>query len=76
MLKMMDEGRTLKHIRAEIEQKYSKYGPPTPTPPDVYVSMRFRQYAPRRVRPVHQTGLTHGNAPLYFSQFSGAHARD
>jgi hypothetical protein len=30
---MMDEGKSLKEMRAHIEQKYSKYGSPTPTPP-------------------------------------------
>jgi hypothetical protein len=30
---MLDEGKTLKQIRANIDQKYGKYGPPTPTPP-------------------------------------------
>jgi hypothetical protein len=32
-MKMMDEGKSLKKIRAAIEKTYSKYGPPTPTPP-------------------------------------------
>jgi len=30
---MMDQGKALKEMRAQIEKKYSKYGPPTPTPP-------------------------------------------
>jgi len=30
---MLEEGKALKEIRANIDQKYSKYGPPTPTPP-------------------------------------------
>jgi hypothetical protein len=29
----MDEGKSLKEMRAQIETKYSKYGPSTPTPP-------------------------------------------
>jgi Protein of unknown function with PCYCGC motif len=33
VMKMIDEGRTLKQMRANIEQKYSKYGTSTPTPP-------------------------------------------
>jgi hypothetical protein len=32
-MKMMEQGKTLKQMRAQIEQKYSKYGPSTPTPP-------------------------------------------
>jgi hypothetical protein len=32
-MKMMDEGKSLKEMRAYIDQTYSKYGPPTPTPP-------------------------------------------
>jgi hypothetical protein len=32
-MKMIEQGKTLKQMRAEIEQKYSKYGPPTPTLP-------------------------------------------
>jgi hypothetical protein len=31
-MKMMDEGKSLKEMRWQIEQTYSKYGPPTPTP--------------------------------------------
>jgi hypothetical protein len=31
-MKMMDDGKSLKEIRAQIEQSYSKYGPWTPTP--------------------------------------------
>jgi hypothetical protein len=30
---MMDQGKTPKAMRAQIETTYSKYGPPTPTPP-------------------------------------------
>jgi len=33
VMKMIDEGESLKAIRAQIEKPYSKYGPPTPTPP-------------------------------------------
>jgi len=29
---MMDEGKSLKEMRAQIEKTYSKYGPRTPTP--------------------------------------------
>jgi hypothetical protein len=32
-MKMMDEGKTLKEMRATIDKTYSKYGEPTPTPP-------------------------------------------
>jgi hypothetical protein len=32
-MKMMDEGKSLKEMRAQIEKTYSKYGPSTPTPP-------------------------------------------
>jgi hypothetical protein len=32
-MKMMDEGKRLKEIRAYIEKTYSHYGPSTPTPP-------------------------------------------
>ena len=32
-MKMMDQGKSLKEMRAEIEQQYGKYGPSTPTPP-------------------------------------------
>jgi hypothetical protein len=32
-MKMMDEGKTLKQMRAYIDLTYSKYGEPTPTPP-------------------------------------------
>jgi hypothetical protein len=32
-MKMMDQGKPLKEIRSYIERTYSKYGPPTPTPP-------------------------------------------
>jgi len=30
---MMDQGQTLKEMRAQIDKTYSKYGSPTPTPP-------------------------------------------
>jgi hypothetical protein len=33
VMSMMDEGKSLKEMQAHIEQKYSKYGSPTPTPP-------------------------------------------
>jgi len=29
---MMDEGKSLKEMRAQIEKTYSKYAPPTSTP--------------------------------------------
>jgi hypothetical protein len=32
-MKMMDEGKRLKEMRAAIDATYSKYAPPTPTPP-------------------------------------------
>jgi hypothetical protein len=32
-MKMMDDGKTLKEMRAQIEKTYSKYGPPTPPMP-------------------------------------------
>jgi hypothetical protein len=32
-MKMIDEGTSLKAMRAQIENTYSKYGPSTPTPP-------------------------------------------
>jgi hypothetical protein len=32
-MKMMDEGKRLKDIRAYIDKTYSRYGPSTPTPP-------------------------------------------
>ena len=31
-MKMMDQGKSLKEMRAQIEKTYAKYGPPTPTP--------------------------------------------
>ncbi len=36
-MKMMDEGKSLKEMRAQIEKTYSKYGPPTPTLPDTFL---------------------------------------
>jgi hypothetical protein len=33
VMKMMDQGNTLKQMQAQMEKTYSKYGPPTPTPP-------------------------------------------
>jgi hypothetical protein len=32
-MNMMDQGKSLKEMRERIEQTYSKYGLPTPTPP-------------------------------------------
>jgi hypothetical protein len=32
-MKMMDEGKPLKEMRATIDAKYAKFGAPTPTPP-------------------------------------------
>jgi hypothetical protein len=31
-MKMVDQGKSLKGMRVQIEKTYSKYGPPTPTP--------------------------------------------
>jgi len=31
-MKMIDQGKSLKEMRAQIEKKYSKFGSPTPTP--------------------------------------------
>jgi hypothetical protein len=39
-MKMIDGGKSLKEMRAQIEQKYSKYGPPTPTLPVPYQSAK------------------------------------
>jgi cytochrome c2 len=33
VMRMMDEGKSLKEMRAYVDQTYSKYGPSTPTPP-------------------------------------------
>lgn len=33
VMRMLDEGKPLKEIRAAVEKTYSKYGPSTPTPP-------------------------------------------
>ena len=30
---MLDQGKPLKEIRTYVDQTYSRYGPPTPTPP-------------------------------------------
>jgi hypothetical protein len=30
---MIDQGKSLKEMRGQIEKTYSKYGPSTPTPP-------------------------------------------
>jgi hypothetical protein len=32
-MKMLDEKKPLKEIRATIDRTYSRYGAPTPTPP-------------------------------------------
>jgi hypothetical protein len=32
-MKMMDQGKSLNAIRAQIEKTYGKYMQPTPTPP-------------------------------------------
>jgi hypothetical protein len=32
-MKMIDQGKSLREMRAQIEETYSKYGPPTPRPP-------------------------------------------
>jgi hypothetical protein len=33
VMRMLDEGKQLKEIRAVIEKTYSRFGPATPTPP-------------------------------------------
>ncbi len=33
VMKMLQEGRDLRTIRSIIDQKYSRFGPPTHTPP-------------------------------------------
>jgi len=30
---MLDEGKALKDIRVYVDRTYSRFGPPTPTPP-------------------------------------------
>jgi hypothetical protein len=40
-MKMMDEGKRLKDIRAYIDKTYSQYGPSTPTPPRTGQSERI-----------------------------------
>jgi len=32
VMKMIDQGKSLKEMRTQIELTYSKFGPPTPTP--------------------------------------------
>jgi len=32
-MKMMDQAKSLKEMRSQVEKTYAKYGPPTPTPP-------------------------------------------
>lgn len=33
VMRMLDEGKTLKDIRAYVDTTYSHFGPSTPTPP-------------------------------------------
>jgi len=33
VMRMLDEGKTVKDIRAYVEKTYSRFGPSTPTPP-------------------------------------------
>ena len=33
VMRMLDEGKSLKEIRAYVDRSYSRFGPSTPTPP-------------------------------------------
>jgi len=33
VMRMLDEGKPLKEIRAYVDRTYSRFGPSTPTPP-------------------------------------------
>lgn len=33
VMRMLDEGKTIKEIRAYVDKTYSRFGPSTPTPP-------------------------------------------
>lgn len=33
VMRMLDEGKSLKEIRAYVDKSYSRFGPSTPTPP-------------------------------------------
>ncbi len=33
VMRMLDEGKSLKEIRAVVEKTYNRFGPSTPTPP-------------------------------------------
>ncbi len=33
VMRLLDKGTSLKDIRAYVDGTYSRYGPPTPTPP-------------------------------------------
>ena len=33
VMRMLDQGKSLKEIRAYVDQTYGRFGPPTPTPP-------------------------------------------
>jgi hypothetical protein len=33
VMRMLDEGKPLKEIRATVDTTYSRFGPSTPTPP-------------------------------------------
>jgi len=45
---MMDEGKRLKDIRAYIDKNYSRYGPPTPTPPVPPDSTKINEFWVKR----------------------------
>ena len=33
VMRMLDQGKSLKEIRAYVDRTYSRFGPSTPTPP-------------------------------------------
>jgi len=33
VMRMLDDGKTIKEIRAHVDKTYSRFGPSTPTPP-------------------------------------------
>jgi len=40
-MKMIDQGKSLREMRAQIDKTYSKYGPPTPTPPVPWYALSY-----------------------------------